>query len=228
MARSIEQLVNRQFLRWMEDQKAQAKREQHDAAEQRPMIVFSREYGGRGAEIGRAVAERLGFQLHSQELVHEIARQARVRQQLVSSLDERSRDDVEQWVTELMEGGTFSPTDYLRNLTKVILSLGKHGKGVIIGRGAQFILDPKRTLRVRAFAPLESRIRRIATRDGLTLGEARATVLRVDAERSAFYRQHFDRDQSDPYHYDLLLNTATLPIDACVDMVVRAFRARFR
>jgi cytidylate kinase len=226
MARSIEQLVNRQFLRWMESQKVQGKREQSDA-EQKPMIVFSREFGGRGAEIGRQVAERLGFQLHSQELVHEVAKQARVRQQLVASLDEKTRDDVEQWVTELMDGGGFSPTDYLRNLTKVVLSLGRLGKGVIIGRGAQFILDPKKTLRVRAFAPIDSRVRRIATRDGLTLSEARTIVLRVDAERSAFYRQHFDRDQSDATHYDLLLNTATLPIDACVDIALRAFRSRF-
>ena len=53
-------------------------------------------------------------------------------------------------------------------------------------------------------------------------------LLDVLAERNAFYRQHFDRDQSDPMHYDLLLNTSTVPIDACIDIVVRAFRSRFR
>ena len=53
----------------------------------------------------------------------------------------------------LMDGGTLSPTDYLRNLTKVILSFGRHGKGVIVGRGAQYILDPKRTLRIRIDSP---------------------------------------------------------------------------
>ncbi|MCK6535919.1 MAG: cytidylate kinase-like family protein [Polyangiaceae bacterium] len=228
MSRTIEQLVNRQFLRWVEQQKTQSKREQPEADDQKPMIVVSREYGARGAEVGRLAAERLKFQFHSQELVHEVAKQARVRQQLVASLDERARDDIEQWVSELMDGGTLSPTDYLRNLTKVILSFGRHGKGVIVGRGAQYILDPKRTLRIRAFAPLDARVRRIASRDGLSRGEARAKILRIDSERTAFYRQHFDKDQSDTHDYDLLLNTSTLPVDACVDMVVRAFRARFR
>lgn len=228
MARSVEQLVNRQFLRWMEQQKVDTKRDQPDIAEQRPMIAISREYGARGAEIGRLVAAKLGFQFHSQELVHEIARQARVRQQLVASLDERARDDIEQWVTELMEEGAFSPTDYLRNLTKVIYSLGRHGKGVVIGRGAQFILDPKRTLRIRAIGSLESRVRRIAARDDTTRGEARAKVLRIDSERVAFYRQHFDEDVADPHHYDLVLNTGTLPIEVCVESVVRAFKARFK
>jgi len=228
MSRTIEQLVNRQFLRWMEQQKVQTKRDQPEAVEQKPMIVMSREYGARGAEVGRLAAERLGFQFHSQELVHEISKQARVRQQLVASLDERARDDIEQWVTELMDGGAFSPTDYLRNLSKVILSLGRHGKGVIVGRGAQYILNPKKTLRVRAIAPLDARVRRIAARDGLSRGEARTKVLRIDSERTAFYRQHFDEDQADPHDYDLLINTATLPVEACVEMVVKGFRARFR
>jgi Cytidylate kinase-like family len=226
MSRSIEQLVNRQFLRWVESQKVSSKRDQPNA-DQRPMISFSREFGSRGAEIGRLVAGRLNFQFHSQELVHEIARQARVRQQLVTSLDERARDNVEQWVSELMDGGAFSPTDYLRNLTKVILTLGRHGKGVIVGRGSQFILDAKKTLRVRVIAPLDARVRRIATREGLSRAEARAMALKVDSERTAFHRQHFDLDHSDPHHYDLLLNSTTIPMEACVDIVVRAFRGKF-
>jgi hypothetical protein len=32
---------------------------------------------------------------------------------------------------------------------------------------------------------------------------------------------------ADPAHYDLIVNTGTLPIDACAEMAVRAFRARF-
>ncbi|MFO0567624.1 MAG: cytidylate kinase-like family protein [Polyangiaceae bacterium] len=228
MSRSVEQLANRQFLRWMEQQKVTSKREQSEASEQKPMISVSREYGARGAEVGKLVAARLGFQFHSQELVHEVAKQARVRQQLVASLDERARDDIEQWVSELMDEGAFSPTDYLRNLTKVILSLGRHGKGVVVGRGSQYILDPKRTLRIRAYAPLDARVRRIATRDALSRSDARSKILRIDSERMAFYRQHFDRDHSAPHDYDLMLNTSTLSIDACVDMVVRAYRARFR
>ena len=52
--------------------------------------------------------------------------------------------------------------------------------------------------------------------------------LRIDAERMAFHRQHFDADVADPHNYDVLLNSASIPIDACVDIVVRAFRSRFK
>jgi hypothetical protein len=227
MSRSLEQLVNEQFQRWMQDQSAAGRKPKPEKVAQQPMIVFSREFGGRGAEIGKSVAERLGFQFHAQELVHEIARRARVRQQLVESLDERAQDRIQQWVTEMMEGGVFAPSDYLRNLSKVIVALGRHGRGVIIGRGAHFILDPARTLRVRAFAPLEARVARIAEREEIGLVEARTKVLRVDSERVAFYRQHFNVDVADPLHYDLLLNTGTLSVETCTELVVRAFKSRF-
>jgi hypothetical protein len=227
MSRTIEHLVNEQFQRWMREQAQVGRKPKQTKNDQQPMIVLSREYGGRGAEIGHTVADRLGFQYHAQELVHEIAKRARVRQKLVESLDERAQDRVEQWVTELMEGGIFAPSDYLRNLSKVVVSLGRHGRGVIVGRGAHFILDPARTLRVRAVAPLDTRVARIAKREDMSLVEARSLVLRVDSERIAFYRQHFNVDVADPAHYDLIVNTGTLSIEVCADMVIRAYKARF-
>jgi CMP/dCMP kinase len=228
MARSIEQLVNQQVLRWIEQQR---KEERGGAKptreEQRPMITVSREYGARGAELGQLVAARLGFGYFAQEIVHEIAKEARVRAQVVESVDERLQDRISEWVGELIDGGAFATSDYLRNLSKVVMSLGRVGRGVLIGRGAHLILDPARTLRVRTYAPLDVRIPRCMQQDHLDEAEARARVLRIDAERMAFYRQHFDVDVADPHLYDLLLNTGTLGMEDCADLVVEAYRTRF-
>lgn len=212
----------------MKEERAGRQRGKGSAREaQQPMITVSREFGARGAEIGRVVAERLGFRFYAQELVHEIAKQAQVRQQVVESLDERVQDRIEQWVGDMIEGRLFAPSDYLRNLSRVVLTLGRHGKGVVIGRGAQLILDAAHTLRLRAYAPLETRIQHVAEREGVSAAEARAWVLRVDAERIAFYRQHFNADVASPELYDMLLNTGTLPIEACAEVVIAAFRSRF-
>lgn len=227
MARSIDQLVNQQVLRWAMEAKAAAERESGHAEQQQPMITISREFGGRGAEIGRHVAERLGFRYYAQEIVHEIARQAHVRQQLVESLDERLQDRIGQWVTEMMQGGVFAPSDYLWNLSQVVITLGRHGRGVIIGRGAHLILASQSTLRVRAYAPLDTRIQWVIDHEGLDRAEARAYMLKVDAERMAFYRQHFNVDVADPLLYDMMLNTGTMSIDLCADLVVKAYRTRF-
>lgn len=224
MIGSIDQFVNQQILLWQEERRiAERKR----LSGQDPMICISREYGARGAAMGRRAAERLGFRFYSQELIHEIAEVAHVRQQVVESLDERVQDGISEWVAGLMKRGVFTPSDYLRNLSKVVLTLGRHGKGVIIGRGAQFILEPKATLRVRVVAPLETRVARIAERDGLSPETARATIRRIDAERVAFNRQHYGTDIGDPANYDLVVNTGTLGIEGAANQVIAAFEGRF-
>ena len=229
MSRSIEQLVNQQVMRWLQEQRSSVAAVALHAREiQRPMVTISREYGALGATIGRRVAEQLGFDYYEQELVHEIAKHAHVRQKIVASLDERSQTRIGTWVSDMMNGGLFAPSDYLKNLSQVIVTLGRHGHAVIIGRGAHLILDPRQTLRVRAYAPLEDRVRYIARRDGLSLTAARRKVQRIDGERvtpgSVMY---FKNTVGDPLNFDILLNTSSLGLEECASAVAAAFRRRF-
>lgn len=228
MSRSIEQLVNQQVMRWLQEQRNTMGAIALQTREvQRPMVTISREYGALGATVGRRIAEQLGFEYYEQELVHEIAKHAHVRKKIVESLDERSQTRIGTWVNDMITGGLFAPSDYLKNLSQVIVTLGRHGRSVIIGRGAHLILDPKHTLRVRAYAPLEDRVRYIARRDGMALTAARRKVHRIDAERAAFYQRHFKNDVTDPLNFDMMLNTSTLGVEECASAVVAAYRRRF-
>jgi hypothetical protein len=227
MIGNVDHFVNRQILLWQEERKIAERKGIEGKNIQQPMVCLSREYGARGAEMGRMVAEQLGFRFYSQELIHDVAQEAHVRDQLVESLDERVQDRISEWVSGLIKRGVFAPSDYLRNLSKVVLTLGRHGKGVVVGRGAHFLLDPQVTLRVRVIAPLELRTARIASRDGLSHEGARAKILRIDGERIAFNKQHYGADISDPSHYDLVVNAGMLGIEGGADLIVRAFRTRF-
>jgi hypothetical protein len=234
MSRTIEQLVDQQVLRWMAERRIADRTswrpESNDVAApeaHRPVICISRECGALGAETGRLVAERLGFSFYSQELVDQIAKQAHVRRKVVESLDERRRGALVRWIDELVLLGRFTSSDYMRNLSEVVLTLGRHGESVIVGRGAFLILARRCTLRVRCHAPLEWRIARMAERHKLTEAEARAMVLRTDGERVDFYRENFDIDVRRAEHFDLLLNSAQTTERERVDVIVEAFESRF-
>ena len=228
MSRGIEQLVERQVLRWLEEQRVSLRPPEPSTTEVlRPVICVSRQFGALGGEVGRQVAERLGFSFYGQELVDEIAKQAHVRRKVVESLDERVQTGIRQWVDELMVLREFAQSDYLRNLSQVVLTLGRHGRSVVIGRGAHLILDPASTLRVRCYAPTDWRIGQVAERHNLSRSNAHELLLRVDAERAAFYRAHFNADVSDPEHFDLLLNVSKTSLETCAEIVVGAFEARF-
>lgn len=229
MPRSIEQLVNQQVLRWLTEQQSPADRppESRTEVKQRPMITVSREFGAFGGEMGRVVAEQLDIGFYAQEIVHEVARRADVRKQVVEALDERTQSRLEAWVDDLMIVRRFSQSDYLRSLSETVVALARHRPGVIVGRGGHLILDAHRTLRVRCFAPLDKRVEYIAERDGLTLDEARIKVARVDEERRTFYVKHFQCDITSPLGFDLLLNTGEMTLDECAATVSALYRARF-
>lgn len=226
MIGSIDHFVDQQILLWQEERRIR-ERKGVEGNVQRPTICVSRQYGAFGAAMGRIVAERLGFGFYSDELINDIADKAHVRLQVVQSLDERVQDGIAEWVAGLIKRGVFAPSDYLRNLSNVVLTLARHGKGVIIGRGAHFMLDGKTTLRVRVIAPLEVRVARIAERDRLSEADARAKVLRIDGERVAFNHHHYNADLTDPNNYDMVLNTGTLGIEGAAAQTVSAFQLRF-
>jgi len=191
------------------------------------MISVSRDYGGRGAAVGRRIADLLGFHLYGRELVDEIAQTRHVRRQVLESLDEHVQSQIDEMIRSQMSADFFSNTEFMHNLSQIVLALARHGRGVLVGRGAQFILSPEWTLRIRCTAPLAVRIARIAERDGISRAEARTRVLREDVDRDAFYGQHFSLDARDPAYYDVVFNTGSLSEEACAHLAGEAFRARF-
>ncbi|MCK5688579.1 cytidylate kinase-like family protein [Myxococcota bacterium] len=232
MARNIENIVNQQVRRW--DSMRLATEPSFNVPPknlvqkcQKPMITISREMGSLGTSIARGLAEKLDFQLYDKELVDLIAEQANIRGALVESVDERMQDAMDNWIAEQFGIGAFAHSDYLEELSRVLLTLGRHGQGIIIGRGASFILDPKHTLSIRIIAPLDLRIERMGEREGLNTREARALVLRVDSERSAFRKRHFNQKSSPPLDYDFVFNTASYTVTECIATAEAAFKVRF-
>lgn len=225
--RQIEQLVNQQIMRWTEEQRLASRPLPSRMDAPRPVICISRQFGAQAGELAEDVAARFGFSVCDQDLVDQVARQAHVRRRMVESLDERVQVGLTHWIDELIEMNRFRPSDYLRSLSEVVLTLGRHGQTVIIGRGAHVILNPAYTLRVRCYAPFAWRAEQVAARHGLSLARAESLTLRVDAERAAFYREHFDADFADPQSFDLLLNVSTLPLTTRSAIVAAAFEAKF-
>jgi hypothetical protein len=180
-----------------------------------------------GGELGKLVAQRLGFTFFSQELVHEIATAAKVRADAVASLDEHPRSSLEVVVREILDGEAFAARDYRSYLRKVLRDLGRNGRGVVLGRGGHLLLDSTMTLRIRTYGRLEDRAGFVARRDGLSQEAATLFVRKVDRERAAFYRQHFDVDWGDPSLFDLIVNTSSASLEQCAEVIATAYRVRF-
>ena len=98
---------------------------------------------------------------------------------------------------------------------------------MLVGRGANFILDPARGLRVRAVAPPTERAEALAHDLGLTPDEARHRIAASDTAQREFVWQAFKKEIEDPAGYDLVaLDPRALGLPAAVAAILAAARAK--
>ena len=131
-------------------------------------------------------------------------------------------------------GGLFSPTvppisssvdGYVRMAGLVIRGLAREGNVLILGRGGQMLLrNYPGALHVQTVAPFASRVEVVISRYGLSERVAQQRVRASDRARFDYLRRYHDVDWLDPTLYHLVLNTASLPAESAIELIVAAQR----
>ena len=215
---TIEKFVKDQIKKWERHYPAKDKKEEARI----PVITVSKEPGAGGNILAEKIADRLDLDLFNRDIIREIAESAKISASVIETLEKKRLSGVEDFISSLINKHYLYPGLYLQHLMKVVCTIAEHGRAVIVGRGANFILPPQKTFSVRMVAPLDVRIQNIARRFGVSSEEARRRVIRRESRRSAFIRQSFNADISDPIHYDLTINTAKLSIESAVEAAIGA------
>jgi len=218
---SIDQFVKQQVKKW----ENQFSGKKDKAGAQIPVITVAMEPGSGGSIIAARIAERLKFDYFHRDIVEKIAKTAKIRGAVVNSLEKERLTGVKDFISSLVEDQYIHPDTYLRHLLVVVSTIAKHGRAVIVGRGANFILPAEDIFAVRVIAPLEKRIHAVALAHRAPTEEAKRRVIRRESRRKAFVRHSFNADISDPIHYDLTINTAKMSIDSAVEAVIAAVMA---
>jgi cytidylate kinase len=206
--RSIEQIVEEQVKRWQMIPTTVKKEEETIS-----IITISREPGSGGNILAKRLSEQLDFDLFYQDFIHSMAESAHVSVRLLETLDEKGVSVLEEWIASLVDKHHLWPDRYLQHLMRILGTIGKHGRAVIVGRGANFLLPPEKRLSVRVIAPLEKRVKNVSREYNVTVEDAKARVLKTESDRKAFIKKYFNDDIRDPLNYDLIINTGALSID---------------
>jgi cytidylate kinase len=218
-SRSLEFLVDEQLAKWRQ-QRVEHKQE---AARPSFCITISREPGSGGSEVARRLAADLGMDLIGAQIIQQVAERAGTSAKVIASLDEKEVSRRDSWIDSMFRKRHIWPDEYLHHLTRVIGTIGKQGNTVIVGRGAQFILPPQETFRVRLIAPREIRIRNVMRDSNTDFEDSERYVYKTEANRNAFHRKYFNDDWANAEHYDLLINTGYMGIEGAVASIEAAF-----
>ncbi|MGB8295780.1 MAG: cytidylate kinase-like family protein [Polyangia bacterium] len=184
-----------------------------------PVITISREPGCRGESIAKKVAAELGLHLYTWEIVEQIAKDEHVSVQVVSTLDEKGRSELEDWLAEFEGTHDLSTDAYLEDLKKIIFAIASHGSALILGRGANFLLPQEKRIGLYFVAPLEVRIRNVMEDRGLSEKGAREHIVKVEKEHRQLVKKYFQADLRDSAHYHLVINTALVKPETIAGIV---------
>ena len=220
--RSIGQIVEEQVQRWHVVQS-----EKTDEKEAIPVITISRELGSSGSIVADKLAEKLEFDIFNKKFIQDIAESTKISEIFFETIDEKGVSVWNEWISSLVDHRHLWPDQYLKHLMKVVGTIGKHGRAIILGRGANFVLPPGRRFRVRIVAPEKKRVKKVSADYGVPLNEAKRLIIKTESDRRAFIRKYFNADIADPLNYDLIINTGTISIDAATDAIKGALDHKF-
>ena len=203
----------------------------------RTVVCISHAAGAGGEEVGRLVAERLGFLYVNEEIVAGAAAKGGVDAADVAdeerrkSLAARALNAIAQGGGEAWTLGAVGPlssreeldSDDIRSLIReTIEQTAGRGKAVIVAHAASYAIGHgDGVLRVLVTASPETRTTRVAEAEGLDQAGAARALKESDAGRADYLKRFYDVREESPTHYDLVLNTDALSIEQAADLIAR-------
>ena len=177
------------------------------------VIAIGRQFGSGGHDIGKVLAEKLGYDFYDAEIIQMTAGTTGYTPEFVKKNEEIMTNSLLYDLVNQMYLNTDrqdeAPKDKIFEAEcQVVRNLAKKGNCVIVGRCADYVLrNSGNCLKVFFSAPLASRIRRVAQRQNISEGEAKATVQKNEKLRADNYRYYTRRMWGAAGNFDLSLNT---------------------
>lgn len=180
------------------------------------IITISREFGSGGRELGKRLADTLGFDYYDREIITAIAQSQGLHEDYVEQML-----DEQLWRTvplsfhqsfSLMSAVQDVQVSLLEAQRKLLETIANgHNDFIIVGRNADIFLTEKRPFRIFVCAGRAAKIQRCLERaepgENLSPKEIDRNMRRIDRDRAYSRAVLSDTPWGDPLSYDLTVNT---------------------
>jgi cytidylate kinase len=180
------------------------------------VITISRGCFSYGQEIAEKVAEMLGYECVSREILVEAAQLFNVSEKkLIRSLND---------APNILERMVHGKERYLEYIKVALLEYARKGNVVYHGHAGHLLLtEIPQVLKIRIIADKDDRINLLQKRENVTKEAAAEIIENEDKNRIHWTRYLYKMDLHDPKLYDIVINIGNLTIeDACEIICVAA------
>jgi hypothetical protein len=196
-------------------------------------VALSSVDGSLGEDIGRDLAQKLGFGYLNEAIVVQVANEKGVDPETVA--DAERRKPFFARVAEMAALGASAgvampdPSLYVFDQGDSVLSMiravvweaAERGNVVLVAHAACYACaDRTDVLRVCVTAPFATRAVRFARARGISEADAVKSLRRSDAGRASYLKKVYGVDTESPADYDLVVNTDRLSPETVVGLVL--------
>jgi cytidylate kinase len=176
------------------------------------IITISRGSYSRGKEVAEKLAQDLGYQCLSRDILLEASERFNIPEfKLVRAIHD---------APSLFERFTYGKERYVASIRAALLRQVQKGNVIYHGLAGHFLLQGiTHVLKVRIIADLEDRVKEEMKREKISAAEARRILQKDDQERRKWSKHLFGIDTWDPSLYDLVINIKCITVDGAVDII---------
>lgn len=187
------------------------------------IVTISREFGSGGRELGKRLADKLGFAYYDREIITEVARETEMAEQYIQNISEKGVSPYPfQFAKSFAMYSNLQKhqTEILVVEQKVIKELAQKGNCVIVGRGANSILKEYNPMNIFVYADMESKINRCRMRaeesENYTDKELKNKIIQVDKSRKNYNNIISSLEWGDRKNYNLCINTSGIEVKTII------------
>lgn len=198
------------------------------------IITIGRELGSGGRELGKRLADKLGFAYYDNEIITEIASKTELAESYIKNVVERNPISA----FPITIGHSFyvhtanleQTTNIYVEQSNIISEMADKSDCVIVGRCADYILRERNPFRVFVYASPKSRVERCRTKasEGEAISDKQLwrNIRRVDKHRARYYMFYTGRKWGDKNNYDICINTTNASIKDVADALCKMIKSQ--
>ncbi len=176
------------------------------------IITISRGSYSHGKEIAEKVAQRLGYQCISRDILIEASKEFNIPDiKLLNAIYD---------APSVLDRLLFRKEKYIAYIQAAVLKHLRKDNIVYHGfAGHFFVKDIPHVLKVRIVADMEERIDTMMERNGVSRKESIKFIHKIDRQRQKWSQKLYGIDTSDPSLYDLVIHIDTIKANTAVDII---------
>ena len=190
--------------------------------EKKIIINIGRQFGGGGRGVAYELGKKLNIPVYDREIISQAAKDSGFGAEFFKERDEKRGFFS---FTEIFGFGDtenyMSDRGIFKLQSQTIEKIAEQGSAIIVGRCADYILrENENTLNVFLTSPLEVRAERIASRQGMSLEEAKTKAQEKDKKRAEYYNYYTFGEWGVAGNYDLCIDSSILGIEGTADFII--------